>query len=169
MSPREILQFNTLMNEGAVDRALAIKGEFSQECSKLQSLIDEWDKRGKIDARLQDLAMQTSRFQEETKAFDETVANLQARIDKVDEREKAAAAKEMELSGKEAATILAASQLGKEKDDFAARMFADLNSLADARAAIAAQQSDIYAQQQELAKREKAVADKLAALKALAA
>jgi len=169
MSPREILQFNTLMNEGAVDRALAIKGEFAQECSRLQSLIDEWDKRGKIEARLQDLAMQTSRFQEETKAFDETVANLQARIDKVDAREKAAAAKEAELSGKEAATILAASQLAKERDEHADQVTAEMKSLADFKESLAAQQSDIFAQQQELAKREKAVADKLAALKALAA
>lgn len=168
MSPRDILQFNTLMNEGAVDRALAIKGEFAKECQELKSLIDEWDKRGKIDARLKDLAVQTKSFQLESEEFDAAVAEHKKSLAKIGERELACSARESALTAKEADAIRVAQDLVNAKDKHDAQVKADTDAMTAARADIALQQADIAAQRAEIATREKQVADKLKALKALA-
>lgn len=168
MQPREIVQFNALMNEGAVDRALVLKGEFSKEIKELKSLIEEWDKRGKIEARLKDLAKQTADFKSETEAFDAEVNAFFAKTDKLKGREDACSKREQVLTAKEAEAIKTASDLANAKDRHDAQVKADTDAMTSARADIALQQADIAAQRKELNEREKTVADKLAALKALA-
>lgn len=169
MQPREIAQFNALMNEGSVDRALVIKGEFAKEIETLNTAIAEWDKRGKIEDRLNDLAAQTAAFKLETEAFDADVASLSAREDKAKSREDACAQREQVLTSKEAEAIKVAADLANAKDKHDAEVKADTEAMTAARADIALQQADIAAQRAELDAREKAVAAKLAALKALAA
>lgn len=168
MQPREILQFNALMNEGAVDRALVIKGEFAKEIKELKDAIAEWDKRGKIDARLKDLAAQTKAFQAETAIFDEKVAGFDAKLAKVIERESACADREGALTAKEAAAVKAASDLANAKDKHEAQVKADTEAMSATRADIALQLADLSSQRKELSAREQAVADKLAQLKAIA-
>jgi chromosome segregation ATPase len=168
MSPREILQFNALMNEGAVDRALVMKGEFAKECKELQSLITEWDKRGKIDARLHDLAAQTKAFQEETEAFDKTVAAHAAKVEKLKKREDACATREAALTAKEAETIKGSAELVAAKDKHDEQVKADTDAMARARADVASAQADISAQRKEIAMKEADIADRLAKLRAIA-
>lgn len=168
MTPREAVQFRQLMTEETAAQALVMKGEFNKEIKTLSDLIAEWDKRGKIDARLKEFAAQTKAFQAETEEFDATVAEHYQAVDKVKAREESVTAREAKLAAMEAEAIQKASALANAKDKHDAQVAADTEAMTAARADIALQQADISSQRKELGEREKVVADKLAKLKAIA-
>lgn len=165
MNPREIMQFNELMNVGAVDRALVLKGEFAKEIAALKTANDEWDKRGKMDARLKDLAAQTKAFQQETEEFDQSVKEHFEAVDKLKAREVKVSERETALAAKEAAAIARDNDLANAKDKHDAQVKADTESIAKTRAELALQLADLADQRREVEAREKTVAEKLAALK----
>lgn len=165
MTPREIMQFNELMNIGAVDRALTIKGEFAKEIAALKTANDEWDKRGKMDARLKDLAAQTQAFKKETEEFDKSVKEHFEAVDKLKAREAKLSERETAMAAKEAATIKGAADLASAKDKHDAQVKADTESIDKTRAELALQLADLADQRREVESREKTVNEKLAALK----
>ena len=168
MQPRDILQFNALMNEGAVDRALVIKGEFAKEIAALNTATAEWDKRGKMDARLKDFALQTESFKKETEDFDAAVEEHYIEVSKLKAREDAVSSRETALAAKEAEAIKVSSALAVAKDKHDEQVKADTDAMGRARADIAAQQADLSARLAEVVSRETSVAEKIIKLRAIA-
>jgi chromosome segregation ATPase len=167
MQPREIVQFNAMMNEGAVDRALVIKGEFSKEIKELNAAIAEWDKRGKVDARLKEFAAQTKAFAGEVEAFNQTVEKHKEDVAKLTTRASAVSKRESALAAKEAEAIKGESALAVAKDKHDEQVKADTEAMGRARADIAAQQADLSARLAEIVSRETSVAEKIVKLRAI--